>query len=63
MLIEIRTQKFRTGAVSFRPGLNVVVGDANATNSIGRSTMLMVIDVAFGGKDLLYIKDSRSSRS
>jgi hypothetical protein len=53
MLIDIRSQKFRTGSVSFHAGLNVVLGDANATNSIGKSTMLMVIDFAFGGKDLL----------
>jgi Uncharacterised protein conserved in bacteria (DUF2326) len=57
MLIEIRSQKFRTGAVSFYPGLNVILGDANATNSIGKSTMLMVIDFAFGGKDLLDHND------
>jgi Uncharacterised protein conserved in bacteria (DUF2326) len=57
MLIEIRSQKFRTGAVSFHSGLNVILGDANATNSIGKSTMLMVIDFAFGGKDLLVHND------
>jgi uncharacterized protein YydD (DUF2326 family) len=39
--------------VSFHSGLNVVQGDANAANSIGKSTMLMVVDFAFGGKDLL----------
>jgi uncharacterized protein YydD (DUF2326 family) len=53
MLTEIRSQKFRTGVVSFHSGLNVILGDANATNSIGKSTMLMVVDFAFGGKDLL----------
>ena len=57
MLIEIRSQKFRTGVVSFHSGLNVILGDANATNSIGKSTMLMVIDFAFGGKDLLLHND------
>ncbi|WP_158793812.1 DUF2326 domain-containing protein [Granulicella sp. L60] len=53
MLIEIHSAKFRTGAVPFHPGLNVILGDANATNSIGKSTMLMVIDFVFGGSDLL----------
>lgn len=53
MLIEIRSQKFRNGRVPFHAGLNVILGDTNATNSIGKSTMLMVIDFAFGGKDLL----------
>jgi hypothetical protein len=57
MLIEIRSQKFRTGVVLFHSGLNVILGDANATNSIGKSTMLMVIDFAFGGKDLLLHND------
>ena len=57
MLIEIRSQKFRTQKVSFHPGLNVILGDANATNSIGKSIMLMVVDFAFGGKDLLLHND------
>ena len=57
MLIEIRSQKFRTGVVTFHSGLNVILGDANATNSIGKSTMLMVVDFAFGGKDLLEHND------
>lgn len=53
MLTEIRCEKFRTGSVSFHPGLNVVLGDENATNSIGKSTLLMIVDFAFGGSDLL----------
>jgi hypothetical protein len=57
MLIEIRSQKFRTGVVPFHSGLNVILGDANATNSIGKSTMLMVVDFAFGGKYLLEHND------
>jgi uncharacterized protein YydD (DUF2326 family) len=39
--------------VHFKSGLNVILGDANATNSIGKSTLLMVIDFAFGGDGLL----------
>lgn len=53
MLVEIRCDRFRTGVVSFQAGLNVVLGDENATNSIGKSTLLMVIDFGFGGGDLL----------
>ncbi len=53
MLIEIRCDRFRTGVVAFKDGLNVVLGDENATNSIGKSTLLMVIDFGFGGSDLL----------
>lgn len=53
MLREIRCEKFRTGIVRFHLGLNVVLGDDNATNSIGKSTLLMLVDFAFGGSTLL----------
>ena len=53
MLVEIRSSVFRTGRISFGLGLNVVLGDENATNSIGKSTLLMVIDFGFGGSSLL----------
>ena len=53
MLVEIRCDQFRTESISFHKGLNVVLGDENATNSIGKSTLLMVIDFAYGGNSLL----------
>lgn len=53
MLREIRCEKFRTRVVPFHPGLNVVLGDDNATNSIGKSTLLMLVDFVFGGSTLL----------
>lgn len=53
MLTEIRSDVFRKGPVVFREGLNVVLGDENATNSIGKSSLLMIVDFAFGGKSLL----------
>lgn len=53
MLREIRSEKFRTHTVTFHQGLNVVLGDDNATNSIGKSTLLMLVDFAFGGSTLL----------
>ncbi|MBU2524147.1 DUF2326 domain-containing protein [Patescibacteria group bacterium] len=53
MLVEIRCDLFRTKAVPFHEGLNVVLGDENATNSIGKSILLMVIDFAYGGNSLL----------
>lgn len=53
MLAEIRCDKFRKGPVVFQPSLNVVLGDDNATNSIGKSTLLMIIDFALGGTSLL----------
>src|SRR5690606_19000084 len=42
-----------TGFVRFHQGLNVVLGDDNATNSIGKSTLLMLVDFVFGGSTLL----------
>jgi hypothetical protein len=53
MLVEIRSDRLRVGAIRFHSGLNVVLGDENATNSIGKSSLLMLVDFAFGGSDLL----------
>lgn len=53
MLIEIHCDRFRQKTISFQKGLNVVLGDENATNSIGKSTLLMVIDFVLGGDSLL----------
>lgn len=62
MLVEIQCDKFKTGGkdgevrppIRFHVGLNAVVGDDDRSNSIGKSTLLMIIDYAFGGDD--YIK-------
>lgn len=35
----------------FNMGLNCVLGDDDASNSIGKSTLLMIIDFCFGGND------------
>jgi hypothetical protein len=58
MLIYLQCDKFVSNgetrpAIEFTPGLNVVRGSDNASNSIGKSTFLMVIDFAFGGRDYL----------
>jgi hypothetical protein len=49
MLKAIHSDKFKKGPIHFHAGLNVVVGDPEAKNSIGKSTALMLIDFAFGG--------------
>lgn len=49
MLIEIFCNKFKQRKITFKDGLNVILGDDNATNSIGKSTFLLVIDFVFGG--------------
>jgi len=56
VLIEIRCDKFLDNGVirdpiTFKPGLNAIVGDSEKSNSIGKSTMLMIIDFCFGGDD------------
>ena len=53
MLTEIRCEQFREKSITFHSGLNVVLGDSVATNSIGKSTLLMVIDFVFGGESFL----------
>jgi len=55
MLIEIRSSQFRAGKISFHAGLNVILGDKNATNSIGKSTALMIVDFVFGGDSFLEL--------
>lgn len=54
MLLELRCAKFRQNPISFHPGLNTVLGDKAATNSIGKSSLLMIIDFVLGGET--YIK-------
>jgi len=53
MLVEIRCDKFREKTIDFHSGLNVVLGDSVATNSIGKSTLLMVLDFVYGGESFL----------
>jgi uncharacterized protein YydD (DUF2326 family) len=57
-LIEIRCSEFRKNGiprppVRFHAGLNAVLGDDSGSNSIGKSTLLMIIDFAFGGNDYI----------
>lgn len=54
MLVELWCDKFMDGdrrreRIAFHPGLNAIVGSDDARNSIGKTTMLLVIDFAFGG--------------
>ncbi len=63
MLTEIYCDKFKTGgkegqirpAISLDAGLNVVEGADNGSNSIGKSTFLMIIDFCFGGNDYVNV--------
>lgn len=56
MLTEVFCDKFiKDGKVRqpivFHPGLNVVLGNNQGSNSIGKSTFLMILDFVFGGSD------------
>ncbi|OME10765.1 DUF2326 domain-containing protein [Paenibacillus odorifer] len=62
MLYEIICEEFKQQRVEFFPNLNTVLGDDVGTNSIGKSTFLMIIDFAFGGKDYV-MKSSEIQRN
>lgn len=56
MLVEVQCDKFISHGkirepIRFHKGLNAVLGDDNGSNSIGKSTFLMILDFVFGGKD------------
>ena len=53
MLKRIRCNKFTQKEIIFHKGLNAVVGDEIASNSIGKTTLLMIIDFVFGGNDYI----------
>lgn len=53
MLKRIKCELFNHKEIIFHEGLNIVLGDDDAKNSIGKSSALMVIDFAMGGKSLL----------
>ena len=55
MLTQIICDKFKTQPLLFKEGLNCVLGDDNATNSIGKSSFLMIIDFVYGGNDYLKL--------
>lgn len=51
VLSEIICDKFKQKKVNLHNGLNVILGDNDGSNSIGKSTFLMIIDYIFGGND------------
>lgn len=56
MLTKIICSLLNRGEISFHAGLNVILGDDDAKNSIGKSSALMIIDFAMGGTSLLEDK-------
>lgn len=58
MLKKIQCDKFVSNGqmrppIEFRKGLNTILGGANANNSIGKTTLLLIIDFVFGGGSYL----------
>lgn len=53
MLYEIKCEKLIENSLKFHNGLNSVIGADDAHNSIGKSSILMLIDFAFGGDDFI----------
>lgn len=59
MLKLIYCEKFLQKEIKFDKGLNAVLGDDIASNSIGKSTILMIIDFVFGGEE--YIRKNHDA--
>lgn len=53
MLKQVKCSLFNQTPIEFHAGLNIVLGDDEAKNSIGKSSALLVIDFAMGGNSLL----------
>lgn len=56
MLKEIRCTEFKQPTIVFNAGLNIILGDNDAKNSIGKSSALLVIDFSHGGNSLIEDK-------
>lgn len=59
MLKQISCDKFmdengERAPIVFHEGLNSILGDQHGSNSIGKSTFLMIIDFCFGGEDYIH---------
>jgi len=59
MLKQIQSSVFRKNPILFHEGLNVVLGDEQGSNSIGKSTLLMIVDFVFAGGS--YIEKNKDT--
>lgn len=57
MLKFIQCEKLRQKHIDFHAGLNAVLGDSAAHNSIGKSSLLLMIDFVFGGNAYASSRD------
>lgn len=58
MLIEISSDILIQKKITFENGLNIVLGDANSTNSLGKSTFLLIIDFAMGSRSYVDLSSA-----
>lgn len=55
MLKSVSCDRFKEKTIKFNPGLNIVVGGQRGTNSIGKTTLLLILDFIYGGSDYITI--------
>lgn len=55
MLKELRCEQLIEKKLEFNSGLNVLSGPDDGTNSIGKSSVLMLLDFAFAGDDFIKL--------
>lgn len=55
MLKELRCEQLIEKKLEFNLGLNVLAGPDDGTNSIGKSSVLMLLDFAFAGDDFIKL--------
>ncbi len=55
MLKELRCAQLIEKRLEFRSGLNVLTGPDDGANSIGKSSVLMLLDFAFAGDDFIKL--------
>lgn len=53
MLKYIKSSSIQGEIIKFERGLNVVLGPNDGFNSIGKSSLLLLIDFVFGGRYFL----------
>jgi len=61
MLSEIYCGEFKQKKITFDSGLNVVLGTKTGSNSIGKSTFLLIIDFVFGGNTYAKSEDIKKN--
>jgi hypothetical protein len=55
MLVEMRCDQLVKKRLEFKKGLNALIGPDDGTNSIGKSSVLMLIDFALSGDDFIKL--------